>query len=536
MALVEEEKCDYSKDVDQVSSDSSSAPQDEAGSIGVFDFYIWTAIPAIGIIFCFIHTEQERFWTWEGETASAAQSFQSKVVVSVVSTIIGGCVLATLMKTIASISYTTIRYRGAHFSHLVTIIGGHSPGHIPMLIAGKMWRSIILIVLILIISAVTKQLAVVSMGVEYVSGNAGSNTYATRNYSTCVATNNTGSIGHSFQILALDAFNSLRNPNFTYTNEYYDRSIPANLLGEAEFMREMPYSTVSCELVKAKSTFSRIQPIMTDIPSTINHKYGSPWAGSLTIPYHDDYNADVPKNFVNCSIYLGHATSLTSCNNTYCKTSRITNVTRYEDDTYNGGMLALFEKIIIATQPGGSLYRNLLMTWISGGSLTDLYAGDRYITGESLEVIETRLEILGTVSARILCDFNNADETVDQVLRYTTFQSHLLYHYFVYHILWKWPFWMLSGFVFVFWFISMVAMRITPESRVISVEWLLSQYILRERLGYLSGGPLVKAHEGSVFQVIDLKADVEVGNIAISEIKSHKYEANINVLHDRNYQ
>ncbi|KAG2213100.1 hypothetical protein INT47_011249 [Mucor saturninus] len=537
MASIVEKKYDYDKEVDELSTESSSASKEEAGSIGVFDFYIWTIIPAIGILFCFIHTEQERFWKWTGETISDAQSLQSKVVVSVISTVIGGCVVATLMKAIASVSYTMIRYQGANFSHLVAIIGGHSPGQIPMLVAGKRWFSIILIILILIVSAVTKQLAVVSMGVDRISLDIGSSNYAIRNYSTCASTNATDSIGGMFPVLALDAFNSLRNPNTTFTNEIYDRSIPNALLGQSIFERVLPYANVSCKLVKYKEGFSRFNPTLGTIPSSINKKYPSPWAATLSIPYHDDYGmSDIPTNSVNCSIYLGYATALTSCNNTYCDTKKITNIIRYEDDVYNGGLPILFKYMFEAVQRSGSMYRNVLMTWISGGGINDVYRSDRFIDGESLETITSRLENMGTVAARVLCDYNNEDMTEHYDVSYTTFQSRILHNCYIYHVLWKWPFWVLAGCIFILWLASMVAMRITPESRVISVEWLLSQYVTKDRLGYLSGGQLVKAHEGSIFQVVDLKADAEIGNIAISDARYHKYEANINVVHGRKYQ
>ncbi|KAI7886370.1 uncharacterized protein EV154DRAFT_485122 [Mucor mucedo] len=537
MTFAAEDKHEFEKDSDLESVESSSTLEDKPGSIGTFDFYIWSIIPVIGIIFCFIHTEQERFWTWTGDTANEAQSFESKVVVSVISTVISGCVLATLMKTVSSISYTVIRHQGAHFSHLVTVIGGHSPGHLPMLITGKRWISIILIILILIIGAVIKQLTFISMGVSYVSSGNETASFSVRNYSTCEATNITDAVNGFFPILALDALNSLRNPNTSYTNEYYDRSIPTGLIGESKFQRELPYSNVSCKIVKTQPNFEHSKPMISMVPSSENSLLALSWAGHISIPYQDNYTYIMPENYINCTIDLGHATAVTSCNRTLCHTKRTSKITPYDKEQVNGGFVDLLYKMFNITQPYGTAVRNSLVVWVAGGDWTKIYGTDEYIPGENKQVITSRLEILGTVAARILCDYNNKDRSKEKLVLLTSFQTYFQpFQYYTYHILWKWPFWMLAGFILVLWLASMVSLRITPESRVISVEWLLSQYIMKERLGYVSGSQLVKAHKGSIFQVVDSKEDAEVGSIVISKIDPYGSKSHVRILHKKRYQ
>ncbi|KAI7886371.1 uncharacterized protein EV154DRAFT_574014 [Mucor mucedo] len=539
MTFAAEDKHEFEKGSDLESVESYFTLEDKPGSIGTFDFYVWSIIPVIGIIFCFLHTEQERFWTWTGDTANEAQSFKSKIVVSLISTVISGCVLATLMKTISSISYTVIRHRGAHFSHLVTVIGGHSPGHLPMLITGKKWSSILLIILILIIGSLIKQLTFMSMGMSYVSSGNETASFSVRNYSTCIATNSSSMIHGVFPTLAMDTFNSIRNPNNSYTNEYYDRSIPAGLIGESIFRRELPYANVSCRLIKYKNNYKRTGPLILGVPSSISPLYELSWAGSMTMPYQDNYGESLPKNSIDCSIHLGHATALTKCNGTLCHTKRVSNITSYSKEDYNGGFVSLLYKMFNITQPEGSIYRNSLMTWIAGGEWTEIYSVEKHIPGENKQVITSRLEILGTVAARILCDYNNMDADVGVVhpIFYTTFQTYFQpFHFYTYRILWRWPFWMLAGFTLVLWLASMVSLRIAPESRVISVEWLLSQYIMKARLSYVSGSQLVKAHKESIFQVVDSKEkDAEIGSIVILKIDPHDCKTRINILHEKSY-
>jgi hypothetical protein len=83
----------------------------------------------------------------------------------------------------------------------------------------------------------------------------------------------------------------------------------------------------------------------------------------------------------------------------------------------------------------------------------------------------------------------------------------------------------------------MAAMRITPESRIISVEWLLSQYIMRNKLGYLSGMSLVGAYKGSIFKVVDQNSDKNIETIVISQMELDKDARKKNaVLQRKQYQ
>lgn len=45
---------------------------------------------------------------------------------------------------------------------------------------------------------------------------------------------------------------------------------------------------------------------------------------------------------------------------------------------------------------------------------------------------------------------------------------------------------------------------------------------MRKRLGYLSGSKLVRAHNESVFQVVDQNSGENVGNIAILRMEPYK--------------
>lgn len=70
------------------------------GYIGSSDFITWTIVAAIGTLFCFIHAHQENFYKWTAPTSEGALSYQAKVVVSVMSTIIAGCGVTVLVKAI----------------------------------------------------------------------------------------------------------------------------------------------------------------------------------------------------------------------------------------------------------------------------------------------------------------------------------------------------------------------------------------------------------------------------------------------------
>lgn len=110
------------------------------------------------------------------------------------------------------------------------MIGGFSPSHIPMIIAGKEWISIIVIIVVIIISSMTKQPAVLSIGVSLTTQNNNVLSH-TRYYTTCNTKCTANTVAHIYPVIHLDALNSIRNPNFTYSNKYYDRSIPTSLQG-----------------------------------------------------------------------------------------------------------------------------------------------------------------------------------------------------------------------------------------------------------------------------------------------------------------
>ncbi|KAI7895461.1 uncharacterized protein EV154DRAFT_559226 [Mucor mucedo] len=502
------------------------------GTIGIFDFYIWTLIPAIGIIFCFIHTEQERIWSWTGATAAESQSLESKIIVSVISTVIGGCVVATLMKAVSTVSFTLMKYQGATFSHFSAVVGGYSSSHLPILFAGRRWFGILLIFVILIVSTVTKQLAVVSMGVRLVSSNDTMTSY-TRDYKSCVATEFIGELGKMLPLSTLDAFNSLRNQNATYTNEYYDKSIPEGLRGESTFVRELPFANVSCSIVPKSEKFTNAEPMSRNFTAKDSLEGSiSSWYAEIALILNLDLAVQGSSQWVACTIDMGHATASTTCKDTLCHTERISDITAFER-AYPNGVFDFMSAMFKMTRPGSGVTRNPLMSWILGANITTYVDIQEKIPGESVQMIQDRLGILGTMVGRILCDYNNKQPYTDTV----TFQSNYISsQYYVNRILWKWPFWLLAGFIFAVWIICMIAMRMTPESRIISVEWFISQYIIRNRYGYLSGSDLVKAHQKTLLQVVDASSDENVGNVSVIQTDTYKDIRNQRVRHDKQYQ
>ncbi|KAG2209499.1 hypothetical protein INT47_008343 [Mucor saturninus] len=507
-----------------------SADVSNSGTIGTFDFYIWTLIPAIGIIFCFIHTEQEHLWNWTGTTAAESQSLQSKIIVSVISTVIGGCVVATLMKAVSAVFFTFMKYQGANFSHFAAVVGGYSPSYLPILFAGRRWFGILLIFVILIISTVTKQLAVVSMGVRVISFNDTMTSY-TRDYKSCVATTALGEIGKMLPLATLDAFNSLRNQNATYTNEYYDKSIPAGLRGESTYVRELPYANVSCSIVPRTANYSSENPMSQNFTAA-NTLYESisSWHAEIALAMNRDLGENA--SWVACTIDVGHATALTSCKDTLCHTERVSTITLFEKD-YPSGIYDFMSTMFKMTAPGSMVTRNPLLSWILGANITTYVDIREKIPGESLQTIQDRVEIFGTMAGRILCDYNNKELYTDTV----TFQSNYISsQYYVNRILWKWPFWLLAGFIFVIWILCMMAMWMTPESRIISVEWFISQYISRNRYGYLSGSDLVKTHQKTLLQVVDTSSNENVGNVSVIQTDTYKDIKVQRVRRDKQYQ
>ncbi|GAA5802772.1 hypothetical protein HPULCUR_008247 [Helicostylum pulchrum] len=520
----------HSKDCNFKSSlETVEEPYHNSGYIGKMDFAIWTIVPFIGISFCFLHAEQEYVWNWEGSTPEQAQSFEAKTIISVISTIIGGCVTATLLKTVKTTSFTLIKYRGAHFSQLATLIGGFSIANIPMLSAGNGWSSITVILLLLGISAVTKQMAVISMGIKAISVSSEMD-YYTRNYTTCLPTNYTSDFSRRFPIFSLEALNSIRNQNSSYTNEYYDRSIPEGLQGLSSFNRVLPFANATCQPVPEKVTFQTGYPVMTSIKSTLDPVFPSAWSSLMTMVLNDRNEALSDRQWLNCSIFVGYATASTSCNNTLCKTHRTSDITPYQDTNF--GLQSFMEKLFTMMGSSSSSI-NLLQSWIAGGNITTYYTLGQGIPGENIKIVQERAAILATVIGRIICD-RNAGEPYNEI---TKFKSHFQsYKSYVYVILWKWPFWLTAVFILISWTLCMFTMWVTPESRVMSVEWLLNQYITRDQWCYISGRDLVQTYNGSFFQIVDQNPDEDIGNIVISKIETKDKTENRWVHHKKRYQ
>ncbi|KAI7896241.1 uncharacterized protein EV154DRAFT_558579 [Mucor mucedo] len=502
----------------------------ETGSIGTFDFYIWTFIPTVGILFCLLHAHQDHFWQWTGDTVADAQSLKAKTVVSVISTVIGGSIAATFMKTVSGVSYTFVRHRKAGFSQLVTMIGGFSPSHIPMLTAGKAWFSIIVIILAVIISSITKQLAVVSMSVSLVS-QKDSMLFHTRDYSTCSPVYNASSLSRMFPVINLNTLDSLRHPNHTFTNEYYDRGIPADIKGQSRSERVLPFANVSCAKVPLKADFTRLRPLMSELPSPNKSDPFGSLKTMMTLAMYTDKTNEKLWQWVNCTMSIGYANAITTCNETLCHTMRTTSITPFNQ---SGLVLGEFINLIFElTTPYGSNTRNSAYIWLLGADLSDYYELDTAISGESLEMVQNRAETLATVVARILCDQNTGKEYNATTTFESVFDTDIHYSY---HVLWKWPFWLLSVFLFILWLICLATMWFTPESRVVSVEWLLSQYIAKNRLSYLSGLGLVKSYKGTLFQILDENAEEDIGCIVILEAGYDQGLNCQNVVQGKKYQ
>jgi hypothetical protein len=475
------------------------------GTIGTSDFTIWTVMPIIGILFCLLHSEQEHLWQWTGPTAKDAQTLKAKIVVSIMSFIIGGCFVATLMKTVTGLSFAYMKFRGAHFSQVVTMIGGYTAtSSIPLLAAGQQWFNITVIMVVAVVSVITKQLAVVSMEVNLVTANETILSF-TPNYTACLPLARASSVTVMTPVIGMTTFNTLLNPNTSYTNEYYDRGIPAGLQGISNFERVLPFADVSCTAFTLQTLVGDFTPNITSM--------GSLWAASIVVPLHDEN----PKlmQYVNCTIKIGQANAFTSCNDTLCYTNRTSDITPYSDKGYGAAGIGAGVKEFLANMftmmtPFTSIARNQLVAWLLGGSLTDYYAFQALIPGESVQVIQDRTEILATVVGRILCDYNNgtAQDSTTPITSLYQFPSR-----YVYGILWKWPFYFVAGLLCLLWMICMFNLRMTPETRLISVEWLLSQYLNRNRKTYMSGAQLVRAYGGSglLFQVKE-KYAADVGN------------------------
>ncbi|KAG2235070.1 hypothetical protein INT48_008993 [Thamnidium elegans] len=517
MSLTKDDKdIAFEQDIDLKHNENPKENDKTSGFINKSDFITWSVIPLLGIFFCFLHAEQEHLWQWTAGTAKDAQTLEAKIVISIISTIIGSCSVAVLAKSITGLAYTVLKNRGASFSQLVALIGGFLPSYIPMLSSGDGWLTIITISLILAVSVISKQLAVISMGISSISTNATVESF-TANYTTCNAISLPDAVEGVRVGMSLNIYNSLINRNTSFTNEFYDKAIPHSLIGNSTFYRVLPYSNVSCGQAFNSSSlwYSNVTPLIS--------KKEYAWETVITMPLNDEVPMvdDIAENststlpslnvWINCSISAGYASALSTCNDTYCVTNRVSDITPYTGTGYGiPAVLLPTLGLLISTYD----YKNPMMAWLMGGSLTEIYLQNYTIPGRSEKVIQERVEILSTVLTRLLCDYNNG-----MAQRSTTpiISVYAKNEYYQYHILWKWPFYVVAACIFFGWVICMWTLWKTPESRIISVEWLLSQYILKGHLTYLSGKPLIQSHNGSLYQIMDESPDEATGTIVISK-------------------
>ncbi|KAL0143309.1 hypothetical protein V8B55DRAFT_1572026 [Mucor lusitanicus] len=503
---------------------SSKKPVKTKGYISKLPFITWTLVSIIGIVFCLVHSHQDAFWQWTGDTTADAQSLQAKVVVSLFSAIIGGCVVALLSKTLVSASFVLLRYRGASLSHLATLIEGYNPSRIPTVVVGGGWVSSILIILIIAASAVTKQLAIISMGVDFVATNSTKVSY-TKNYTNCLAPLGPSNFYFIQSAVTFQTFSAILNPNSSFTNEHYDTSIPAGLTGHSQFERVLPYAEASCIPFNSSKDF-----YLNGTPTVDFTTYT--WQVSTTLPF--TISAD--DLWINCTIKAGYANANSTCNGTKCETVRTSeNITPFEER--GNGLPPFLRRFFSKFAPGGTSGNNLIVTWLLGGDiLTDAYSRNSDIPNPTVEFIENRAALLGTVMARVVCDRNPDNDDEDYRLPGSPITSSYIDHsYYQYKVLWAWPFYLLAGCIFLLWVLCMMAMWIAPESRVLSTDWLLHQYIARHQDGYLSNQQLLQAHHCAKYQVFDENAHGDVGNIAISRVESRKLDKYDRVSRHKQY-
>jgi hypothetical protein len=466
------------------------------GYIDKYNFVVWCVIPVIGIIVSLLHAEQ--WWIWQGDTPSEAQSFKAKIIVSVMSSIIGSCMITVIMKLVMMISYAFYRYNGAYFSQLVNLLGGYSISYIYILMKhGTI--NIVIIIIILIISIFVKQFAVISMGVDsvYIENIID---MRTPNYTDCPAISGVSTFASYAPIFGIKVVNSIMTPNTTFTNEYYDDGITVNINNiDVTFERELPYVDSACHTFVGNYSYARYYPTITS--------YG-PWNVILTLPMISN-NSDVI--WVNCSLVSGHATALTHCGNNTCHTSRISNISYYDNPMNENGLGLLINEITSMLFSGSSGTMNPLQAWLLGGQFTELYNTNTAISNQSIDIIQSRIEILGDISTRVLCVNNELQSNL--TLQYLT-----LDHY-IYHILWKWPFYLLSILMFCFSIVCLYIMWSIPESRIISIEWLLNQYLHKHKFSHLSGMELAKTYDNTKLYIVDNNA----GNIIITQESKHDY-------------
>ncbi|KAF1807529.1 hypothetical protein V8B55DRAFT_1466530 [Mucor lusitanicus] len=492
-----------------------------AGHISKTPFFVWTLVAVIGIITCLLHANQASMWQWTGTTTTSAQSLEAKIVISIFSTIIGGCVVALLSKAIAATSFVLLRYRGASFPHLVTLIGGYTTSRFPILAAGGGYISGFLILVILVVSVVTKQLAVVSMGTNAVELKDSGTAYV-RNYSDCEAPADIYTISTMYTSVLAQTFSGILNPNKSYTSEYYDRAIPPTLKGFSLFERVLPFSEASCEVFNSNTDYY-------NFGAPYSYTMNTTWKASFVIPYDSSVN----NSWANCTVWSGTANAISDCNNTGCLTHRTSDITPFEDNT--GHILSWMWSLFFSVyQPQSSVDNNLIVSWLLGGDvLRNHYSRKTEPRNVPIDYIASRVATLGTVMTRVICDQSplRKDNAPYSPANYT----YVTDSYYQYQVLWKWPFYLLAGGISVLWLVCMIAMWRAPESRIVSVEWLFSQYLSKNQLAYQSGRQLALAYNGVKYQIIDDNANGQIGNIVISKVGTQEFAKYKRVRHSKQY-
>lgn len=380
--------------------------------------------------------------------------------------------VAVLSKALVSASFVLLRYHGASFSHLATVIEGYSPSRIPILVVGGGWAGSVLIILILIVSVVTKQMAAVSMGIDFVAIKNTKVSY-TKNYTDCQAFAGASTALTMRTTIVAQTFNAILNPNNSYTDEYYDSSIPLGLVGFSKFERVLPYTEVSC------MQFNSSEPFYSAGVPPVNSS-GHTWQAIITLPFTNRAS----DNWINCTVKAGFANAISTCNDTKCETTRISeNITSFAE---GGNGLPSFLRALFQNYAPlqTSKNNNLIVTWLLGGDiLRKLYTRFDDLPNSTEESIASRLALLGTIMTRVVCDansFSNIDDSETKLPDSPATSTYIERSYYQYKLLWRWPFYVLAGCIFALWLACMIAMWIAPESRVLATDWLLSQYIAKQ--------------------------------------------------------
>lgn len=230
--------------------------------------------------------------------------------------------------------------------------------------------------------------------------------------------------------------------------------------------------------------------------------------------------------WINCTIIGGYANALTTCENSTCTTKRTSNITKYDNNGNGLPQMLSQVKSMLSTSSSGTM--NQLQSWLLGGSLTKYYSNGENIENQSIDMVKSRAYILGNICSRVLCD-NKINLTTNITQKYEKF------NYYQYYILWKWPFWLISIIIFVFWIMIIYFMLLIPESRLISVEWLLNQYLLKNenKFGYLSGRSLAKVNENILLNITDIQPNNEIGHISI--LKKEENNIIYNIINNKKY-